>query len=344
VPPRKKGDGMITTHGLCPKQGDRFEHRQIVVGELIPENAVWIDMLAPTPEEDVLVEAHLGIAIPTREEMRDLEPSELIYNEGGARYMTARIICKSLTEVPKLADVTFILTEKALVTVRYDEPGSFAIFLNRVTKPEGCTAQPEAVLDGLIESIVDRAAEVLRGVGDQIDTLSRKIFEPGGASAENGGSYQRVLRDIGQYGQVISNVRESMVSIERVLLFLSANYQRPQKTAGFAAEWRTALRDVQAIEEHATFLSSKLQFNMDATLGLVTIEQNLMNIEQNKIIKLFSVVSVVLMPPTLIASIYGMNFKVMPELEWVLGYPFALALMVIAAVLPYLFFRWKRWF
>jgi magnesium transporter len=327
---------MITTHGMCPLHADRFAHTALKPGEAIPANAVWIDMLAPTKAEDDLVETHLGVSIPTREEMRDLEPSEIIYNENGARYMTARIICKSLTEVPKLADVTFILTEKALVTVRYDEPGSFAIFLNRVSKPDGCTAQPEAVLDGLIEAIVDRAAEVLRGVGDQIDASSRKIFEVGGASVERGGAYQGVLQDIGQYGHVISNVRESMVSIERVLLFLSANYQRPQKTAGFAAEWRTALRDVQAIEEHATFLSSKLQFNMDATLGLVSIEQN-------KIIKLFSVVSVVMMPPTLIASIYGMNFKVMPELDWPLGYPMAIVMMIVAAVLPYLFFRWKRW-
>lgn len=327
---------MITTFGVCAIHADRFSHVSLAKGDAIPDNAVWIDMLVPTKGEDVLVEQHLGISIPTREEMRDLEPSEIIYNENGARYMTVRVICKSETEVPKLADVTFILTEKALVTVRYDEPGSFAIFQNRVAKPEGCTAQPEAVLDGLIEAIVDRAAEVLRGVGDQIDESSRRIFDVGGASVERGGAYQRILQDIGQYGQVISNVRESMVSVERVLLFLSANYQRPQKTAGFAAEWRTALRDVQAIEEHATFLSSKLQFNMDATLGLVSIEQN-------KIIKLFSVVSVVMMPPTLIASIYGMNFKNMPELEWVMGYPLAIIMMIVAAVLPYLFFRWKRW-
>ena len=128
-----------------------------------------------------------------------------------------------------------------------------------------------------------------------------------------------------------------MVSVERVLLFLSANYTRPKKAqTGFSAEWRAAVRDVQAIEEHATFLSSKLQFMLDATLGLVSIEQN-------KIIKLFSVVSVALMPPTLIASIYGMNFDVMPELNWPFGYPFALVLMVISAALPLWFFRRKGW-
>ncbi len=306
------------------------------VGDL--KDAVWIDMIRPTPEDDAKVEQHLGISIPTREEMRDLEPSELIYTEGGARYMTARVICHSETNVPRLADVTFILTDKALVTVRYDDPGAFTIFQNRAVKMGGCGHQPEAVLDGLIEAVVDRAAEVLRGVGDRIDTVSRSVFDARGSEVERDGAYKAIIKSIGQYEHVISNVRESMVSVERVLLFLSAQYQnRPAKQgAGFAAEWRGAVRDVQAIEEHATFLSSKLQFMLDATLGLVSIEQN-------KIIKLFSVVSVVLMPPTLIASIYGMNFKSMPELAWEWGYPLAILLMIICAVLPYKFFRWKHW-
>lgn len=328
---------MLMVHGICQDTHDKLRPRMLHPGDAMPPDSVWIDLLIPTPQEDHLVEAHLGISIPTREEMHDLEPSEIIYTENGAQYMTARIICQSETIVPKLADVTFILTEKALVTVRYDEPGAFNIFLNRATKPGGCGTQPAAVLDGLIEAIVDRAAEVLRGVGDQVDEASRRIFAGRSQDVEQGSAYQAVIQKIGQYEHIISNVRESMVSVERVLLFLSANYNRPKKTqAGFTAEWRSAVRDVQAIEEHATFLSSKLQFMLDATLGLVSIEQN-------KIIKLFSVVSVALMPPTLIASIYGMNFKVMPELEWQWGYPLAIGLMIICAVLPYMFFRWKKW-
>ncbi|MCU4178950.1 magnesium transporter CorA family protein [Bosea sp. BH3] len=328
---------MLMIHGICPDTGDRLRNAAAAPDGAFPPDALWIDLLNPTPEEDKRVERHLGISIPTREEMHDLEPSEIIYTENGARYMTARVICQSDTIVPKLADVTFILTEKALVTVRYDEPGAFSIFLNRVTKPGGCSQQPEAVLDGLIEAIVDRAAEVLRGVGDKIDISSRRVFAGRGQDVERGGVYQVVIQKIGQYEHIISNVRESMVSVERVLLFLSANYTRPKKAqSGFAAEWRSAVRDVQAIEEHATFLSNKLQFMLDATLGLVSIEQN-------KIIKLFSVVSVALMPPTLIASIYGMNFKIMPELDWQWGYPTAIGLMILFAVLPYLFFRWKRW-
>lgn len=328
---------MLLIHGVCTETGDKLIHRTIADDEPIPAGSVWIDLMNPTKVDDRKVEDHLGISIPTREEMHDLEPSEIIYTENGAHYMTARIICQSDTNVPKLADVTFILTEAALVTVRYDEPGAFGIFLNRVTKPGGCGVEPAAVIEGLIEAIVDRAAEVLRGVGDKVDTASRSIFEGKSADVEQNSAYQGVLRKIGQYEHIISNVRESMVSIERVLLFLSANFKRPKKAAsGFSPEWRTSIRDVQAIEEHATFLSSKLQFMLNATLGLV-------GLEQNKIIKLFSVVAVVLMPPTLIASIYGMNFEKMPELKWDYGYPMSLGMMIVAAILPYLFFRWKKW-
>lgn len=329
---------MLTIHRICPETGDKLRPATPAgTGEPFPRDAVWIDLLNPSPAEDKALEAHLGISIPTREEMHDLEPSEIIYTENGAHYMTGRIICQSESVVPKLADVTFILTDKVLVTVRYDEPGAFNIFLNRAAKPGGCGSQPEAVLDGLIEAIVDRAAEVLRGVGDKVDMASRRIFAGRAKDVEQGGAYQAVIQQIGQHEHIISNVRESMVSIERVLLFLSANYTRPKKAqAAFSGEWRSAVRDVQAIEEHATFLSNKLQFMLDATLGLVSIEQN-------KIIKLFSVVSVALMPPTLIASIYGMNFKTMPELEWQWGYPLALTSMVVFAVLPYMFFRWKKW-
>jgi magnesium transporter len=250
--------------------------------------------------------------------------------------MTARVLCSSDTESPQLLDVSFILTEKALVTVRYGEPRSFAMFMSRVIKPGGCRHQPEAVLDGLIETVIDRAAEILAQVGKRIDYVSREIFETERKKARRTQVFRAALRSIGRKGDVISNVRESMVSVERMLLFLSAAMPRPQRAHGFQAEWRTALRDVQSIEEHATFLSSKVQFLLDATLGLVTIEQN-------DIIKLFSVMSVIFLPPTLLASIYGMNFQIMPELHWRHGYPFAILLMVAAAVLPYVIFRWKRW-
>jgi magnesium transporter len=303
----------------------------------IPEGALWIDLVDPTRAEDEVVEKHLGISIPTRDEMQDIEPSSLLYSENSARYMTARLLCSSDTETPKLVPVTFILTEKALVTVRYDEPRSFQMFASRAVKPGGCGHQPEAVLDGLIETVIDRAAEILGKVGDEIEQTSRNVFERDSGKTEQGNAYHSVIRSLGRFGDLISNVRESMVSLERMLLYLSANMHRPQRTSGFQAEWRTAIRDVQSIEEHANFLNNKIQFILDATLGLVSIEQN-------KIIKLFSVMSVVLMPPTLVGTIYGMNFRGwFPELDWTWGYPMALGMMIVSSIIPYVLFKWKRW-
>lgn len=316
--------------------GESLDRHVLKTGERIPADALWIDLIEPTRAEDKLVEEHLGIEIPTREEMADIEPSEILYRENNALYMTARVLCSSEADRPQLLDVSFILTDKALVTVRYGEPRSFAMFMSRAVKPGGCRHQPQAVLDGLIETVIDRAAEILATIGKRIDYVSREIFETERKKARQTQVFRAALRSIGRKGDVISNVRESMVSVERMLLFLSAAMPRPQRTHGFQAEWRTALRDVQSIEEHATFLSTKVQFLLDATLGLVTIEQN-------DIIKLFSVMSVIFLPPTLLASVYGMNFELMPELQWKLGYPFAVLLMVLAAVLPYVIFRWKRW-
>ena len=330
---------MILIHkpaGRNGLAGDALDRHVLQPGEAIPDDALWIDLVEPTREEDRLVERFLSIEIPTREEMADIEPSEILYHENNARYMTARILCHSETETPKLVDVSFILTDRALVTVRYDEPRSFSMFMSRAVKPGGCRHQPEAVLDGLIETIIDRAAEILAGAGKRIGVLSRSIFENDMKGRRRAAGFRAALKSLGRKGDIVSNVRESMVSVERLLLFLSASMTRPKRASGFQADWRTAVRDVQSIEEHATFLSSKVQFLLDATLGLVTIEQN-------DIIKLFSVMAVIFLPPTLVASIYGMNFDVMPELHWRLGYPWALALMVLAGVLPYVFFRWKRW-
>ncbi len=332
---------MIIIHKPAAKVAgteiEQLERHVMQPGERIRDGVIWIDLIEPTRDEDRLVEEHLSLQIPTRDEMSELEPSSLLYSENGARYMTARILCHSDTESPKLVPVSFILTEKALVTVRYDEPRSFQMFASRAMKPGGCGHQPEAVLDGLIEAIIDRASDILGHVGADIEQTSRNVFEREASQTERGDAYRNVIRTLGRIGDLISNVRESMASLERMLLYLSTNMQRPQRAHGFQAEWRTAVRDVQSIEEHAGFLNTKISFILEATLGLVSIEQN-------KIIKLFSVMSVVMMPPTLIASIYGMNFKkFFPELEWEYGYPIALLMMVVAAAVPFLYFKRKKW-
>src|SRR5919107_6128242 len=176
--------------------GESLDRTILRPGEPLPEDALWIDLVEPTREEDRLVEVHLNIQIPTREEMADIEPSEILYHENNARYMTARVLCNSETDTPKLIDVSFILTERALVTVRYGEPRSFSMFTARAGKPGGCRHQPEAVLDGLIEPIIDRADEILGTVGTRIDRLSHEVFDSERKGARRAASYRVALRSI----------------------------------------------------------------------------------------------------------------------------------------------------
>jgi magnesium transporter len=255
--------------------------------------------------------------------------------------MTGRVLSKvSESEEPGLAGITFILRGNRLVTVRYEEPQAFRMYTQRAGRStgNGPSAVPsgETILAGLIETVIDRAADVLQLQGERIDRLSGKIFEEKEDPSARNTALQDTLRALGRHGDLISKQRESLVSMERILLSLSATYRTAKAPRELREDVRSTLRDLQSLEEHATFLSSKIQFLLDATLGLV-------NLEQNNIIKLFSVMAVVFMPPTLIASIYGMNFKAMPELDWGFGYPMAVVMMVVAAVLPYVFFRWKRW-
>ncbi len=318
---------MITSHLPGDGHAASVDRRALDLAEPIPEAAIWIDLVDPTRDEDRKVERFLGIEVPTREDQRDIEPSEILYAENDARYLTTRLLCRAEEDRPILTGVTFILKGHTLITVRYENPKAFAMFAQRAAKTHGLGRTGEEVLAGLIETIMDRAADVLQLAGERIDDLSRAVFAEKADPGTRNSEYQETLRALGRWGDLISKQRESLVSIERTLLFLTASYRATRVPVELRDQMRTTLRDLQSLEEHASFQANKIQFLLDATLGLV-------NLEQNNIIKLFSVMAVVFMPPTLIASIYGMNFKHMPELDWRAGYPLALALMVVAAVMP----------
>jgi magnesium transporter len=320
-----------------PVHEDRcnFDRRILGPNDAVPDNAIWIDMIEPTPEEDRRVERALGIEIPTREETKNIEPSELLYVENGTRYMTARILSQSGTESPKLAGISFILKDKHLITVRYDEPKSFQMFINRIARANACSPSGDHMLIALFETVIDRAAEILRMTGERIDETSALVFEADKNTRPDVETFRTTLNTMGMEGSRISRVRESLVSIERTMLFLSANSVIALPDA-LRAEVRTTLRDLQSLEDHSTFLSSKIQFILDAVLGLVSLEQS-------KIAKIFSVASVVFLPPTLIASIFGMNFKAMDVLELSFGFPLSLGLMLLSIMATYGFFKMKRW-
>ena len=317
-------------------RGTSLERQVIDEAGTIPAGAVWFDLVTPTVAEDKLLEGTLGIAVPTREEMQEIEVSSRLYQENGARYMTATLMCQSDTATPKTTAVTFILAGHKLVTVRYDEPRPFTLISNKLARQCAPTVSGESILMDLLDAVIDRNADILERAGAEIDRASHDIFEPEGRRVDRTITYRYILKTIGRKGDLTSKVRESLVSIGRLVLYLANEADTMKWPKETRSQLKSMQRDVQSLSDHATYLANKVTFLLDAMIGV-------MSVEQNNIIKIFSVAAVALMPPTLIASIYGMNFKHMPELDWSFGYPLAIVLMVIAAILPYWFFKWKRW-
>jgi magnesium transporter len=317
-------------------RGTALERVPVASDADVPENAIWFDLVGPTQQEDKLVEGRVGIAIPTREEMQEIEVTSRLYVENGARYMTATLMCQSDTAAPKTTAVTFILSGHRLITVRYDEPRPFMIVGHKLARVCPAGASGESVLMELLDAVIDRAADILERIGLEVDQVSHEIFEPEDSVTGRSKSYPIILKTIGRKGDLTSKVRESLVSIGRLLLYLANEADSMRWAKEPRAQLRGMQRDVQSLSDHAAYLTNKIQFLLDALLGMVTLDQN-------NVIKIFSVAAVVLLPPSLVGTIYGMNFKRMPELEWVWGYPMALVLILLAAVLPYYFFKWKKW-
>jgi len=322
---------VYVPHGGC------LERQVVESNAALPDAAVWIDLTGPAQGEDKLVERFLGIAVPTREEMQEIEVSSRLYVENGARYMTATLMCQSDTDSPRTTPVTFILAGNRLVTVRYDDPKPFSLVSNKFARACPTHITGPMVFMDLLDAVIDRAADILERIGLDVDRLSHDIFEPPRSTRkQNRNAYNIVLRTIGRTGDLTSKVRESLVSVGRLLLFLANEAEGMRWAKDVRAQLQSMQRDIHSLSDHSSYLTNKITFLLDALLGVVSLEQN-------NIIKLFSVMAVVMMPPTLIASVYGMNFGHMPELNWQLGYPFALLLMLIAGALPYLYFKYRRW-
>ena len=300
----------------------------------IPDTVVWLDLLEPTTEEERVVERMIGIDVPTREEMKEIETSNRLYEEDGALYMTATVAARLDTERPEATAVTFIIAEGRLVTNRYIDTTPFKRFSSHPPRYTGVTT-PVGILAGLIEAFVERLADLLERVGNDLDTISAAIFAQRSSTETNGRDLRRLLERIGFAGELDSKARESLVSLGRLLMFVQ-QAAVPGLTHEQRNRFTSISRDVTALSDHASFLGSKVGFLLEATLGLV-------NLEQNNIIKIFSIAAVLFLPPTLIASIYGMNFEFMPELQWAHGYPFALGLMLASMVLTWWFFKRRGW-
>jgi magnesium transporter len=338
---------MLNAYGA---EKDRLCEYSTSSGNALPAGTVWLDMVEPTADEEARVEAALGIDIPTREELAEIEASSRLYQEDGAAFMTATLIRRGDNDQPESSPVTFIIKDNILITIRYHHPQAFPVYVKRAMKPQTTAMTGWGVYISLLEAVVDRAADHLERVGQIVDETSRKTFGNGRVMASGQTRMQReprrrdvnledLIRNIGEEGDFTSKMRESLVSIGRVVAFMTALVDQMRQTKEVKenrARIRILQRDIQSLTDHSSFLSSKISFLLDAVLGLISIEQN-------GIIKIFSVAAVVFLPPTLVASIYGMNFKLMPELELPFGYPMAIGLMVLSAILPWLYFKKKGW-
>ena len=329
---------MITVHA---RVGGRVVEQPLALGDPLPPNTVWIDLLRPDEAERAHVGAATGCDLPTREEMKEIEASSQLYTEGEAVYLTASVIARADSPMPEQGEITFVLTPRHMITVRFTEPRSVATFAARTGRQPELLASAEDALLGILDAVIDRVADVLELIGARIDGLSSRIFTDSldakgfGRAAKKPDELQDVLRGIGRAGDLTHKVRDSLAGLDRLVAFLSS-VAAGRLTKEQKAALKTLTRDLRSLNEHAGFLAHEANFLLDATLGLI-------NIEQNAIIKIFSVVSVALMPPTLIASAYGMNFHNMPELNWEFGYPMAIVLMVLSAVVPLWYFRRRGW-
>jgi len=300
-----------------------------------PDEFLWADLYEPTVEEEKAVESLLTVDVPTRDEMKEIETSNRLYEEDGAVYMTATVGSKLDSEKPESSAITFILADNRLITNRYVDPTPVRRFMTHVERsPAACTSSA-TLLSGLLEAFTERIADILERVQLDLDAVSLTIFPRSEGTAPNNRDLHAMIQKIGASGDLISKSRESLVSFQRLLTYVqqASNVTLSQDQRG---RFKSTLRDVQSLSDHASFLGGKVQFLLDAVLGFI-------NLEQNNIIKIFSVVAVMFLPPTLIASIYGMNFHFMPELDKHWGYPLALVAMVASAIIPFLYFRRRGW-
>jgi magnesium transporter len=302
----------------------------------LPAAAVWIDLLEPTISEEKTVEAHFGIDVPTREEMKEIEASNRLYEENGSLYMTATVAAKLDTDYPVSTAVTFILTGSKLVTNRYLDTKPFKQFATYAqTHPAACQTGV-AVLAGIVEAITERIADILERVGGDLDGISANIFARNGSATPTSRNLRSMIERIGFSGDLNSKARESLLSLGRLLMFVQqANI--PDMSNEQRQRFRSISRDVVSLSDHASFLGTKISFLLEATLGLISVEQN-------NIIKIFSVAAVLFLPPTLIASIFGMNFPLLPHLPGEYSnFFFSIGLMIASMGVTYAVFKRKGW-
>ena len=322
------------------------EHGGAGGGASLPDHAVWIDLNDPTAEEAAQVERKTGIRVPSRAALSEVESSSRLRRNRDGLSLSTPMVTFDRSDF-SLKPLGFLLNADHLVTVRFHDMRAIAAVRKRVDERDGDGSTSTRMFLLVVEELVDNLADLLEEMSGDLDTLSTRIFDfdssarPGARKGDATApkrrdlALRRLLRSVGRHGKSLSKVRASLLGLARITAF--AKGECGQTLAeGDAPRFDTLAQDIASLDEFETRLSETVQFLLDATLGLI-------NIEQNNAFRVLTVVSVVGVPPTVVASVYGMNFKHMPELDWAYGYPYGLVLIVISAIVPLLYFKAKGW-
>lgn len=298
-------------------------------GEITREalaSAMWLDLLNPDEDERQLVESLHSLPLPDTEDVEEIEASARSYQDEAGLHVHSLFLHK-VDERHRNTSVAFTLTDTQLITLREREIPAFRLMRMRARRLHGLVEDPVAIVLSLFEIKIDDLADTLEEVYTQLENTSNLVLE------DNDSPIEDALDELARQEDTNGKVRLCLMDTQRALSFL---LRRGKLSADNAETARELLRDIDSLLPHNSFVFDKINFLMDATLGFISIQQS-------KIIKIFSIAAVVFLPPTVIASVYGMNFDSMPELGWQLGYPWALGLMVMSGVAPYLFFKVKGW-
>ncbi len=297
-----------------------------------PGSVPWLDLVCASEEERALAERISGLRVPTEAELAEIETSSRTFQEADALYLSMSMAHRDRQGLARLAPLGFVLSRDTLITVRFAELPAVEAFAGKFTAQESAAA-----FVGLVGALVDRMADVLEQLGGELDAISGRVFHPDGAIGPKlrDTRLRATLSHVGRIGDALSNLRDSLLGMTRIVQYVP-DAARNWLPDALSASLLSVRQDLQSLGEYDRQLSDKVQFLLDATLGFI-------NIEQNNSIKILTVVSIVGVPPTLVASIYGMNFRNMPELHWAWGYQYGLAVIVLSAVVPLLLFRWKGW-
>ena len=302
-----------------------------------PQTVSWIDLMHPTNEERASVEGGYGLKLPSREELSQVELSSRLAERDGVLFLSMPTVSHMSGLDQAQSPLGFVLSKQLLVTIRYAHLQAFETVAERRSKDGGHSSSIDTFA-ALVDGMLELSADLIEQISAELDSVSRTIFSKLGKQnhvTQSNDALRRVLIGVGIAGERLSRIRDSVLGLQRIVPFV-AGAEQDWITANIRARLKTTQNDLSSLAEYETHLSNKVQFLLDAVLGFI-------NTKQNDIFQVLTVISIVGIPPTLVASIYGMNFKNMPELSWAWGYPYGLVLIVLSAILPIVWFKWRRW-